>query len=126
MSNDARKAKKLERATRQLDIVNAQKAKTLERATRQLDIIEQMITTLMAEIDFSVLKTSERLNIALKLMTQHARTLKLYDDISREHGPSSGQQTFVGKLMHFMRNEASDQDIDDLSSFEGDSIKEGV
>jgi hypothetical protein len=116
MSDGARKAKKLECATQQLDIVNAQKAKTLECATRQLDTIEQMITMLVAEIDFSDLKTSERLNIALKLMTQHARTLKSYDDISGEHGPSSDQQAFVGKLMRFMRNEASDQDIKRQSS----------
>lgn len=50
---------------------------TFERATRQLDIIEQLITLLMDGIDFSELKMSDRLNIALKFMAEHARMLKL-------------------------------------------------
>ena len=91
----------------------AQKAKTLERATQQLDVIEQMMTLLMNGIDIDDLKTSERLNIALKLMTQHTRILKLYDDISRDHGPSSIQQAFVGQLMHLMRNDSAEQEFDD-------------
>src|SRR6202023_2540689 len=50
---------------------------TLERAIQQLDSIEQLITMLMDDIDLNELKTSEKLNFALKLMAQHARTLKL-------------------------------------------------
>jgi len=127
MGDDARKAKKLKRANqRQLNSIKAQKAKTLERITQQLDSIEQLITMLVDEIDLSDLKTSERLNIALKLMTQHARTLKLYDDISGDKGLSSSEQAVVDKLIHSMRNEASDQDVDDPSSFEGDGIWEGA
>ncbi len=99
---------------------DVQKAKTLERATQQLDTIEQMITMLVAGIDLDDLKTSEKLNLALKLMTQHTRILKLYDDISGDHGPSSSQQAFVGKLMHLMRNEAS-LEIDDAFTSEESS-----
>ena len=97
-----------------------QKDQILERATKQLDIIEQMITLLVDEIDFEELKTSERLNLAIKLMAQHARTLKLYDDISGDDGPSSSQQAFIGKLMRFMRNEPSEQGYDDPLSWEED------
>ncbi len=74
---------------------NDQKVKTLERATQQLDIIEQMITMLMDRIDLDSLKTSERINLALKFMTQHTRILKLYDDISNDSVPSSGQQHLI-------------------------------
>lgn len=109
---------------------NAQKAKTLERATQQLDIIEQMITMLVDGIDLDNLKTSERLNLALKLITQHARTLKLCDDISRDYGPSSNQQAFIGQLMRLMRNNSSEQELDDpFSSEDGSgsfSFKDGV
>jgi hypothetical protein len=101
---------------------DTQKAKTLERATQQLDIIEQMITMLVVGIDLNDLKVSERLNLALKLMTQHTRILKLYNDISGDYGPSSSQQAFVGKLMRLMRNDASEQELDDsFSSEEGSS-----
>jgi hypothetical protein len=95
---------------------NDLKGKTLERATQQLDIIEQMITMLMARIDLDSLKTSERINFAIKFMTQHARTLKLYDDISRDREPSSGQQDVVDQLMRLMRNDPSGQDDDAFSS----------
>lgn len=95
-----------------------QKAKTLERATQQLDIIEQMITLLVDDINLEDLKTSERLNLALKLMTQHARTLKLYDDISQDRGLSSSQQALFGQLMRFMRNDPSEEHDDSFSSEE--------
>lgn len=109
---------------------NDQKVKTLERATQQLDIIEQMITMLVDSLDLNSLKTSEKLNLALKLMTQHASTLKLYDDISRDHVLSSGQQALVSQMMRFMRNDLSEQELDELLS-SGDesgafSFKDGV
>jgi hypothetical protein len=91
----------------------------LERATRQLDTIEQLITLLMDDIDLSELKMSERLNIAIKLMTQHARTLKLRDDISEEHDPSK-DQVFFANLRRQLRGGPSDQDFDDPLSSEED------
>ena len=109
---------------------NDQKAKTLELATQQLDIIEQMITMLMDSLDLNSLKTSERLNIAIKLMTQHTRTLKLYDDISRDRVLSSGQQALIDQMMRSMRNDLSEQELDDLLSSSDESgtfsFKDGV
>src|SRR5947209_20369279 len=67
----------------------------LERATQQLDSIEQLITLLMDGIDFDELKMSERLNIATKLMAQHARTLKLREELNGEHDPSKDEVFFA-------------------------------
>jgi len=86
---------------------------TLERATRQLDISEQLITLLMVDLDLNELKMSERLNFALKLMAQHARTLKLREDISREYDSSAGEQDFMTELSRKLRGDPSDQDFDD-------------
>ena len=109
---------------------NDQKIKTLERATQQLDIIEQMITMLMDRIDLDSLKTSERINLALKFITQHTRTLKLYDDISRDHMSSSVQKDLIDKLMRFMRNDPSEQELGDSFSSEDENdaffFKDGV
>ena len=91
----------------------------LERATRQLDSIEQLITLLMDGIDFDELKMSERLNIAIKLMAQHARTLKLREDLSGEHDPSK-DEAFFANLRRRLRGGPSDQDFDNsLSPGEG-------
>lgn len=89
---------------------------TLERATRQLDIIEQLIALLMDGIDFNELKMSDRLNIALKLMTQHARTLKLRDDISSDKDHSSKDLALLASLRRHLRGGPSDLDFDDPSS----------
>lgn len=86
---------------------------TLERATQQLDSIEQMIALLMDGIDFNELKMSDRLNIVLKLMTQHARTLKLRDDIGS--GKDNSAETLASIARH-LRDGPSDRDSDDLSS----------
>jgi len=88
---------------------------TLERATRQLDIMEQLITLLMDGIDFSELKMSERLNIALKLMTQHARTLKLREDMSGEKDASreAWKDAFFKNLRRRLQDNPSDQNFDD-------------
>ncbi|SRR6266852_3596948 len=95
----------------------------LERATRQLDSIEQLITLLMDGIDFDELKMSERLNIAIKLMAQHARTLKLREDLSGEHDPSR-DEAFFANLRRQLRGSPSDRDFDDpLSPAQGaDSV----
>ncbi len=87
----------------------------LERATRQLDSIEQLITLLMDGIDFDELKMSERLNIAIKLMAQHARMLKLREDLSGEHDPSK-DEAFFANLRRWLRGGPSNQDFDDPSS----------
>jgi hypothetical protein len=100
---------------------NDQKVKTLERTTQQLDIIEQMITMLVDSLDLNSLKTSERLNLAIKLMTLHTRTLKLYDDISRDRVLSSSQQTLTDQMMRSMRDDLSKQELDDLLSSEDES-----
>jgi hypothetical protein len=94
---------------------------TLERATRQLDIIEQLIALLMDGIDFNELKMSDRLNIALKLMTQHARTLKLRDDISSDKDHSSKDLALLASLRRHLRSgPSSDLDFDDPSSSQMD------
>jgi hypothetical protein len=94
---------------------------TLERATRQLDISEQLITLLMVDLDLNELKMSERLNFALKLMAQHARTLKLREDISREYDSSAGEQDFMTELSRKLRGDPSDQDFDDPFSSQEDN-----
>jgi hypothetical protein len=86
---------------------------TVERATRQLDIMEQLITLLMAGVDFGELKMSDRFNIALKLMAQHARTLKLRDDISSDVDHASRDQALLASLRRHLRGGSSNQDFDD-------------
>ncbi len=85
----------------------------LERATRQLDTMEQLITLLMHDISLSDLKTSERLNITIKLMSQHVRTLKLCDDMSGDQQPSASQQAFIANLRHALQDDSSEQNPDD-------------
>jgi hypothetical protein len=93
---------------------NQQRNDILERATRQLDIMEQLITLLMDAIELSDLKTSERLNFVLKLMTQHARTLKLSDDISGEKDDSrkAREDAFFANLRGQLRGDSSGQNLD--------------
>jgi hypothetical protein len=83
---------------------------TFERATRQLDIIEQLITLLMDGIDFSELKMSDRLNIAIKLMAEHARMLKLREDISEEDEPAD-DPSFFDEVRQGLRGEGSEQNF---------------
>jgi hypothetical protein len=83
---------------------------TFERATRQLDIIEQLITLLMDGIDFSELKMSDRLNIALKLMAEHARMLKLREDISEENDPADNG-AFFDEVRQGLRGEPLEQNL---------------
>jgi hypothetical protein len=95
---------------------------TLERATRQLDIMEQLITLLIAGVDFSELKMSDRLNIALKLMTQHSRTLKLCDDISSDEDHSSKDQALLASLRRHLSGGRSDLDLDDSAEIGFDAF----
>lgn len=83
---------------------------TFERATWQLDIIEQLITLLMDGIDFSELKMSDRLNIALKFMAEHARMLKLREDVSEENDPAD-DAAFFDEVRQGLRGEVLEQNF---------------
>jgi hypothetical protein len=83
---------------------------TFERATRQLDIIEQLITLLMDGIDFSELKMSDRLNIALKLIAEHARMLKLREEIREEDDPAD-DPSFLDEVRQGLRGEMLEQNF---------------
>lgn len=102
------------------------KSDAIQRATSQLDLMEQLMTSLMADVDFNELKMLDRCNLTLKLMTQHMRTLKLCDDIRSDKDQPAQEQAFFGHLQRHLRGEASEADLDDPEMGFGTFFREGV
>lgn len=85
----------------------------LERATEQLDQMEKLINLLVNDLDLKELKTNERLNLATKLMAQHAHTLKLRENLCEE------DDVFFAKMRQWLQDSYSDQPLDDPSHTDG-------
>lgn len=77
---------------------------TVKHINQQVASIDQLIENLLQDVDFDELKCKERIDLAVKLMSQQARVLILKQSLANEKSDSKDEQ-FLNTLMSRMRGE---------------------
>ncbi len=75
----------------------------------QLTRIDQLIVDLLHDVDLDELKSKERIDLVIKLMTQQARVLILRQSCSNEQ-PAQKERMLADMLASTMRGERSDHE----------------
>ncbi len=86
---------------------NAHSEDTVKHINQQVTNIDQLIASLLEDVDFDELKCKERIDLVIKLMSQQARVLILKQSLASEKSGSKDEK-FIHTLMSKMRGEVQE------------------
>ncbi|GAC1363798.1 MAG: hypothetical protein NVS2B12_20180 [Ktedonobacteraceae bacterium] len=96
--------RKISKQAGEMEAHQQQVEDTIKHMDLQVSNIDQLIADLLRDIDLDELKCKERIDLAIKLMSQQARVLVLRQSCANEQsGPHD--ENFMALLMSRMRGE---------------------